>query len=76
MLFETKTDSILLLKEIEYIDKYIELQKIRTANENYVSYSVTGLPKNHTIAPMIFIPFIENAFKHATNEKLENAFTE
>ncbi len=76
MLFETKTDSILLLKEIEYIDKYIELQKIRTANENYVSYSVTGSPKNHTIAPMIFIPFIENAFKHATNKKLENAITE
>ncbi len=75
MLFETKTDSILLSKEIEYIEKYIELQKIRTANQNYVSYSVTGSPKNHTIAPMIFIPFIENAFKHTTNKKLENAIT-
>ena len=75
MLFETKTDTILLLKEIQYIEKYIELQKIRTANLNYVSYSVTGSPKNHTIAPMVFIPFIENAFKHTTNKKLENAIT-
>jgi two-component system, LytTR family, sensor kinase len=73
MLFETKTDSILLSKEIEYIEKYIELQKIRTANLNYISYSVTGSPKNYTIAPMVFIPFIENAFKHTTNKKLENA---
>jgi hypothetical protein len=75
MLFETKTDYILLSKEIEYIEKYIELQKIRTANLNYVSYSVTGSPQNYKIAPMIFIPFIENAFKHTTNKKLENAIT-
>jgi two-component system, LytTR family, sensor kinase len=27
------------------------------------------------IAPMVFIPFIENAFKHTTNKKLENAIT-
>lgn len=75
MLFETKTDSILLSKEIEYIEKYIELQKIRTTNQNYVSYSVTGSPRNYMIAPMVFIPFIENAFKHTTNKKLENAIT-
>jgi two-component system, LytTR family, sensor kinase len=75
MLFETKTDCILLSKEIQYIEKYIELQKIRTANLNYVNYSVTGSPKNYTIAPMVFIPFIENAFKHTTNKKLENAIT-
>ena len=75
MLFETKTDTILLSKEIQYIEKYIELQKIRTANLNYVSYSVTGSPKNYVVAPMVFIPFIENAFKHTTNKKLDNAIT-
>ncbi len=75
MLFETKTDTILLSKEIQYIEKYIELQKIRTANLNYVSYSVTGSPKNYMIAPMVFIPFIENAFKHTTNKKTINAIT-
>jgi two-component system, LytTR family, sensor kinase len=75
MLFETKTVTILLSKEIEYIEKYIELQKIRTANLNYIFYTVTGSPKNYTVAPMVFIPFIENAFKHTTNKKLENAIT-
>jgi two-component system, LytTR family, sensor kinase len=73
MLFETKTDKILLSKEIEYIEKYVELQKIRTANSNYINFSVTGNSENKTIAPMVFIPFIENAFKHTTNKKLENA---
>ena len=50
MLFETKTDKILLSKEIEYIDKYIALQKIRTANSNYVNFRVKGIPNGKTIA--------------------------
>jgi len=75
MLYETKTDEILLLKEIEYIEKYIELQKIRTANVNYVSFEIKGILDNRTIAPMVFIPFIENAFKHSVNKKLDNAIS-
>ena len=75
MLYDTKADKISLSKEIEYIEKYIALQKLRTANENYVDFSVTGNIGSKQIAPMIFIPFIENAFKHANNKKLENAIT-
>ncbi len=73
MLYETMADKILLSQEIEYIEKYIALQKIRTANEHYVHFSVTGIIGNKMIAPMVFIPFIENAFKHTNNKKLENA---
>ncbi|MBP6335032.1 MAG: sensor histidine kinase [Bacteroidia bacterium] len=73
MLYETKTDRILLEHEIEYIKKYIELQKIRTSNLNFVHFQVTGSPGNNSIAPLVFIPFIENAFKHSTNKKLDNA---
>jgi two-component system, LytTR family, sensor kinase len=75
ILYETKADKIPLAKEIEYIDKYIALQKIRTANESYVHLSVKGIVGNKYIAPMVFIPFIENAFKHTNNKKLENAIT-
>lgn len=75
MLFETKTAEIPLTKELEYIEKYIALQKIRTANDSYVTYSAEGMVNGQTIAPMVFIPFIENAFKHTNNKKLENAIT-
>jgi sensor histidine kinase YesM len=75
MLYETKADKILLSKEIEYIEKYVALQKIRTANEHYVQFTVTGHMGSKLIAPMVFIPFIENAFKHTNNKKLENAIT-
>ena len=73
MLYETKTDEIALSKELEYIDKYISLQRIRTANTNYIKYNVIGTPKDLKIAPMLFIPFIENAFKHTSNKKLNEA---
>lgn len=73
MLFETKANEISLSKEIEYIKKYIELQKIRTSNKQYVHFEIIGNPKGKMIAPMVFIPFIENAFKHTNNKKLEKA---
>lgn len=73
MLFETKTDKILLSKEIEYVERYVELQKIRTSNTNYVHFTVRGNSKGKKIAPMVIIPFVENAFKHTNNKKLKDA---
>jgi len=75
VLYETAADKILLSQEIEYIGKYIALQKIRTANETYVHFKITGSIGDKRVAPMVFIPFIENAFKHTNNKKLENAIT-
>ena len=75
MLYETMAEKILLSQEIEYIEKYIALQKIRTANVNYLHFTVSGDIGNRSITPMILIPFTENAFKHTTNKKLENAIT-
>ncbi|RYD76422.1 MAG: histidine kinase, partial [Sphingobacteriales bacterium] len=73
MLYEGKAEMIPLDRELTYISKYIDLQKIRNANAAYVQYSVTGNSGSALIAPMLFVPFIENAFKHATNKKENNA---
>jgi sensor histidine kinase YesM len=71
-LYETKEESIPLEQELEYIRKFIDLQHIRTTNE-FAKFELIGDPRNVTIAPMIFIPFIENAFKHSTNKKIDKA---
>jgi two-component system, LytTR family, sensor kinase len=73
MLYETKTEKIPLIKELDYIEKYIALQKIRTANDEYMMYHVEGDPSSWNIEPMLFIPIIENAFKHAENKKIKAA---
>lgn len=72
MLYETNTDSISLDKELDYIQKYIALQKIRMSNPNYIIYSVQGNTEGVFIPPMLFIPFIENAFKHSVNSTTGN----
>jgi len=73
MLYESNTDRIPLIEEIEYIKKYIDLQKIRTSNDNFVKFEISGNASGKNIAPMIFIHFIENAFKYSINKKIENA---
>lgn len=72
MLYETKTERILLGRELINIEQYIDLQKIRTANPNYVNFRIVGETDKVEISPMILLPFIENAFKHADNKKNEN----
>jgi two-component system LytT family sensor kinase len=73
MLYETKGEEIPLLKEQAYIEKYIDLQKIRTANTDFVDYHTHGNPSNRQVAPMLFIAFLENAFKHVEPRKAGNA---
>jgi two-component system, LytTR family, sensor kinase len=75
MLYDSNTERIPLRKEIDYINKYIDLQKIRTSNDNFVQLEISGDTESKFIAPMIFIHFIENAFKFASNKKIENAIS-
>ncbi|WP_164121936.1 sensor histidine kinase [Sphingobacterium sp. xlx-130] len=67
MLHENQQDTILLAREVAYIKEYIELQQLRIANLPSIQISI-DLPdntmENLQIAPMLLIPFIENAFKH------------
>jgi len=60
-------DFVLLEKEINYVSSYIELEKLRLTQKVRLTYSVTGDPAGKQIAPLIFIPLIENAFKHGVS---------
>ncbi len=73
MLYETDTERVPLSTEVDYIKKYNELQKLRTSNDKFVNFDIVGETKDIFVAPMIFIHFVENAFKYATNKKKENA---
>jgi two-component system, LytTR family, sensor kinase len=73
VLYETKEEETDLSKEIAQIQSYIDLQKIRTNNPKYVNLNILGQLGDQKIAPMIFIPFVENAFKHSKNKTIDNA---
>lgn len=68
MLDDMKKESILLDREVSYIQDYIKLQSIRSAVEQDITISIDIDPeKGYSIAPMLLIPFVENAFKHGVN---------
>jgi two-component system LytT family sensor kinase len=73
VLYETQADLIPLTQELDYIRKYIDLQKIRTTNDQYVTLQLEGETDGVLIAPMLFVPYLENAFKYATNKKVSHA---
>ena len=66
---EADAEFIDLSGEIEYIRKYMSLQELRITNSELVDFSVKGDLENIKIAPMLFIPFIENAFKHISDKE-------
>lgn len=64
----TLTDSaqgkVPLIKELEYIESYISLFKMRFEPVFCVEFNVDGATPDNQIAPLLLIPFVENAFKH------------
>jgi len=73
MIYDTNVEKVQLSDEIRHIESYMELQKLQFANRELVSLTVQGNPSNILIAPMLFIPFVENAFKHCTDKSISNA---
>lgn len=61
---ECQDNSVALQAEIDFINSYIDLQKLRLTNNNEVVFKATGNISNARIAPFVLIPFIENAFKY------------
>lgn len=71
MLHENHQQKILLSREIEYMRNYIDLQLLRTSASPNISIEtkIDDVVGDHYIAPMLLIPFIENAFKHGISLK-------
>jgi sensor histidine kinase YesM len=64
MLYESNVERIPLKQELRFMDNYIELQRLRSDKRSRIEYSKKGSPAGKSIAPLLFLPFIENAFKH------------
>jgi Putative regulator of cell autolysis len=72
MLYETNKDTVPLEEEILYIKNYIELQKLRLTENVNIIFEVDCDETSIFIPPLLFISFIENAFKHGIDPSKEN----
>ncbi|MGJ7032788.1 sensor histidine kinase [Niabella hirudinis] len=71
MLHENMQDKILLVREVAYLNNYIDLQKLRTvySPDIVIKVKIDEPASALQISPMLLIPFVENAFKHGISLK-------
>ncbi len=63
-LYDSENKKVKLKREIEYINNFIEFQKLKTDSDLNIRMDASGCNEEFMIEPMLLIPFIENSFKH------------
>jgi two-component system LytT family sensor kinase len=74
LLESSKKEKVNLQKEIKFLEDYLALEKIRLSTQADIRFEVYGLEKDTFIAPLLFIPLVENAFKHGLQTLLKDSF--
>lgn len=64
MIYESDVDFVPLEREVEHLKSFVTLQELRFKSEQIVNFEFEGNFKTQLIAPLILLPFVENAFKH------------
>lgn len=72
VLYNTSKETSSLAEEIEFIENYLELMKMRTSQKVTIDFSTSLTNVNRKIASMLFLPFIENCFKHGVSGMAES----
>ena len=74
MLYDSNDGKVPLNKEIEYLDNYINLAALKDSRGLNVNVDFDKGQPGMKVAPLLLIPFVENAFKHSKIEDLTNGF--
>ncbi len=74
MLYENDEMMVSLEKEIMNLSNYLEIERIRQGNNAIINFEVTGKTDGKQIAPLLFLPLLENAVKHGINRSIDGAF--
>jgi two-component system, LytTR family, sensor kinase len=73
MLYECNEPYMLVTKEIILLENYLSLERIRYGEQLDLSFQVTGEIIGKRLAPMLLLPFVENAFKHGVSKVRKDA---
>ena len=71
MLYESNDTLVNLQKEVDHINNFIDLQKLRLREQASIKFEVQGETEDKQIAPMLMMTLVENAFKHGLVSKNE-----
>ncbi len=74
MIYDTNQPKVPLSKEIEYMQNYISLERLRLNNEIPIDFKILGNVNDVWITPLVLITFLENAFKHGVTNSDKQAW--
>jgi sensor histidine kinase YesM len=74
LLESSKADKVSLKKEIQFLGDYLSLEKIRLTNNTAIRFEVSGIDSDVFVAPLLFIPLVENVFKHGLQTISKDSF--
>jgi sensor histidine kinase YesM len=69
VIYESKDDLVAIEKQLEFLQSYVYLERLRSPEFLKISFLVTGDNPGLKVAPLLFIAFIENAFKHGSKDR-------
>ncbi len=75
ILTDTNSDTVPLENEVNFIKNFIDLQLVRLTDKVTVNFNTEGVISSQQIAPLLFIPFVENAFKYGVSTKENSVIT-
>jgi sensor histidine kinase YesM len=77
MLYKSNEKKVPLEQEINYIQNYLALERTRYGDKARIEFECAGeSPNNYAIAPLLFITFFENSFKHGLSQSITEGFVE
>ncbi|MEI7896727.1 MAG: histidine kinase [bacterium] len=74
VIYESKDDMVPIGKQLEFLQSYVYLERLRTNDSLDVRFEVTGDRPEVKTAPLLYLAFIENAFKHGAKDKSDNPY--
>ena len=74
MLYECNEPEVPLRKEVNYLQNYLDLERLRQRKGIKIELEVSGNVSDQMVAPLMFIPFLENSFKHGVNANIKDGF--
>lgn len=74
MIYESNTHRISLAQEVDLLQNYISLEKLRYGDRLELSVNIFGEIEKFQIAPLLLLPFLENSFKHGTSRQIDQCW--
>lgn len=74
MLYDSNDDKVMLDKELNYLNAYMELERLRFNGGSTISLNIDHTPASQKIAPLLLLPLVENAFKHGLSKQTDGGW--